>query len=207
MSQTIPDHNALTHQTRKTDRTEHNEIPHSCGTNKARKPWIQKRDGWPHRGNLWPEPPGKMVDERLEGKETFGAEETEQAKGQSSKREQHIFKYFSFTTKAIIHTWLKKNSSRRYTIKTKNLSQSLTSIHRFIPTFVWSQHICTAASSGPPCPPPNAQFYSSRATSFDRVWIYPEIHIDVQACIMNIKVSQNNTMPYICVHMVLNLFS
>lgn len=65
--------------------TEHNKILHSCGINKTREPCIQKRDGRPYRGNLRSEPPGKMVDERLKGKETSEAEETEQAKGQSTK--------------------------------------------------------------------------------------------------------------------------
>lgn len=45
-----------------------------------------------------------MVDERLKGKETFEAEKTEQAKEQSSKREEPIFTYFSFTAKAISQT-------------------------------------------------------------------------------------------------------
>lgn len=101
---------------------------------KVRKPWIQKRDEWPHREDLWAAPPEQMVNERLKGKETH-LKQRKLNKGQSTIKNS-VFLHSLILLQKQFYTQGKKNSSRRYTIKTKNLWQLLTLIHGFIQTHI-----------------------------------------------------------------------
>lgn len=70
-------------------------------------------------------------------KETFEAKETKQPKEQSSKSEQYILFSFLLQKQLYIHDKKKiSNSSIRYTIKTKNLSQPLTLNHYLTEIFI-----------------------------------------------------------------------